>query len=84
MPPPPFFILMPTKITMPADLELPADAKPGTEFDAVARLKIEDDGRLTLVSLDGNPVDGGEEAALEVAAEEEGYMEAVTRQMPMR
>ena len=41
------------KITLPEGFQLPESAKPGEPFEAVATLKMEEDGSVELKALDG-------------------------------
>lgn len=46
---------------IPENFQPPADAKPGKTFQALATLKLDDDGKsLCLVAVDGAPVKPGE------------------------
>ena len=46
---------------MPDGFALPEGTEPGAEFESVASLVDNGDGTLSLVSLDGSPIAGGDE-----------------------
>jgi hypothetical protein len=68
------------KFPIPEGMVPPDGVTEGSTFDALATLRLEADG-LTLVAVDGLPVEGAaEEAAPEAdaaAAEEMGFDEAI-------
>ena len=45
------------KFTPPETYPIPDDKRPGDTFEATATLRVESDGKLCLVSLDGVPMD---------------------------
>lgn len=47
---------MAIEFSLPEGFNTPQDVEPGSTFDAVASLKLEEDGSVELVSLDGVPV----------------------------
>lgn len=49
------------KITLPEGFQFPATAKPGEPFEAVATLKMEEDGSVELKALDGVEIPESEE-----------------------
>lgn len=51
---------MAVEFDLPDGFQMPDDVQEGQTFDALASLKMADDGKVQLVSLDGMPVDGGE------------------------
>lgn len=48
-------------IPMPAGFEPPPEAEVGGEFDAVLRVRLEEDGTLTALTLDGAELTESEE-----------------------
>ena len=69
------------KFPIPEGMVPPDGVTEGSTFDALATLRLEADG-LTLVAVDGLPVEGAAEEAPEpevdaAAAEEMGFEEAI-------
>ena len=66
------------KFPIPEGMVPPDGVTEGSTFDALATLRLEVDG-LTLVAVDGLPVEGAAEEAPEVeaAGEEMGFDEAI-------
>jgi hypothetical protein len=67
------------KFPIPEGMVPPDGVTEGSTFDALATLRLESDG-LTLVAVDGLPVEGASEEAPETdaaAAEEMGFDEAI-------
>lgn len=71
------------KFPIPEGMVPPDGVTEGSTFDALATLRLESDG-LTLVAIDGLPVEGAAEEAPETeteadaaAAEEMGFDEAI-------
>jgi hypothetical protein len=53
---------MAVEFPLPQGFQVPQDVEPGQTFDAVASLKLAEDGSAELVSLDGIPIgDDGDE-----------------------
>ncbi len=60
---------------VPKDFQLPEDAKPGKSFQALATLKLDEDGDLNLIAIDGakvEPEDEDEESEKSEGEEPEG------------
>ena len=58
---------------IPENFQVPEDAKPGKSFQALATLKIDEDGdgkMLCLLAIDGAPVQPGEEESEKPEGEE--------------
>ncbi len=49
---------MAVEFDLPEGFQLPENAEPGQTFDAVASLKMSDDGQVQLVAIDGIPLQG--------------------------
>lgn len=50
---------MAVEFTLPEGFSMPQEAQPGSTFDAVASLKLSDDGSdVTVVAIDGIPLKG--------------------------
>jgi hypothetical protein len=66
------------KINAPADFTPPDDKQVGDEWDATVRIRLEDGGKLCLLTMDGMPLKGGaeQEETEEVAEEAEVTEEA--------
>ena len=64
------------KITLPEGFKLPETAVPGEPFEAVATLKMEEDGSVELKALDGVEIPESED-------EEEEEDEMPPAEMPM-
>jgi hypothetical protein len=68
------------KFPIPEGMVPPDGATEGSTFDALATVRLEADG-LTLIAIDGLPVEGAAEEAPEVeaeaAGEEMGFDEAI-------
>jgi hypothetical protein len=66
------------KFPIPEGMVPPDGVTEGSTFDALATLRLEADG-LTLVAVDGLPVEGAAEEApvVEAAGEEMGFDEAI-------
>lgn len=58
------------KFTLPTGFEIPAGVEPGQDFDAVVTLSLADDGSVTVVTLDGAPVEDIEEEVEDEASGE--------------
>jgi hypothetical protein len=56
----------------PEGLEMPEDLAEGDTFDAMATLKLGEEGKLVLVSLDGVALGGSGEEEEDMGEEEEG------------
>jgi hypothetical protein len=67
------------KINAPADFTPPDDKQVGDEWDATMRIRLEDGGKLCLLTMDGMPLKGGEQETEEVTEEAE---EEVTEEAP--
>jgi hypothetical protein len=57
----------------PKGWEIPQDAQPGKPFSAVGTFTIDDEGNITLVEIDGSPIEAPE-MEMEMEVEEEGEM----------
>ncbi len=55
----------------PQGFEVPEGTKPGDEFQSVASLKVDEDGKLCLLSLDGAEFAGAKEEESEDAGDEQ-------------
>ena len=53
----------------PKGWEIPQDAQPGKPFSAVGTFTIDDEGNITLIEIDGSPIEAPE---VEMEVEEEG------------
>lgn len=51
------------KFTPPSTYTPPDDKQAGETFDATVQLRVEDDGRLCILTIDGVPLDEGKEEA---------------------
>jgi len=60
---------MAIEFQLPDGFNTPQDVEPGATFDAVASLKLEEDGSVELVSLDGVPVGDDKDSDKKEAAE---------------
>jgi len=49
----------------PEGFELPQDAQPGQPFQAVGTFVMDEGGNLTLMEIDGSPIEGYEEPEME-------------------
>jgi hypothetical protein len=70
---------------MPEGFAPPDDVKPGKEFQALATLKVDEDGDLCLIALDGAPVKPEGEEADEGAEDEnkdQGMMDVMKQSLP--
>jgi hypothetical protein len=70
---------------IPEGFAPPDDVKPGKEFQALATLKVDADGDLCLLALDGAPVKPEGEEADEGAEDEnkdQGMMDVMKQSLP--
>ena len=51
---------------------MPTDATPGQPFQAVGTFMADEAGNLTLMEVDGSPIEGYEEPEMEMEEESEG------------
>lgn len=69
-----------TSFPAPSDFQVPEDLAAGDTFEAMAELRLEPDGKLTLVRLDGSECGcGKEEGEDEKGEDEEGEDEGPER-----
>ena len=64
---------MAVEFTLPEGFQMPQEATPGSTFDAVASLKLSDDGSdVTVVAIDGIPLKGETKGPDEAVAPPDG------------
>lgn len=64
---------MAVEFTLPEGFSMPQEAQPGSTFDAVASLKLSDDGSdVTVVAIDGIPLKGESKGPDEQVAPPDG------------
>lgn len=58
--------------SIPDGMDVPKDTKPGDTFSVMADVKLNEDGTLTIVALDGHDLPPEDEKAEDTAAPEAG------------
>jgi len=69
--------MSPFSFPVPMGYEPPNGGEPGKEFDEVCKLRLNDDGTVTVVMLGSTPVDGEVEEEMEEETEGEVPMETL-------